>query len=180
MVVGGHHPFIGITQDRAYDLGAPARGNGEIHNDIRDADPKTTTQAFALPAGLIDVEVWSIGESPPDFLRDGLEIVTQSIDAVADCPDTKVQAEKSGQDLYNASSANPVHRGELSDRAMNSRTDTAWGHLGGALRPGFVSTIALELVASVLALMIGIYFRQLKRAGTATGPMSPRSFEGSG
>ena len=154
--------MVGVTQERPYDLGPSARGNGEIHDHMRDEDPKIATQAFALPAGLIDVEVWNIGESPADFFRDGLELEAEPLDTVTHGSNTKVQPEKRVQDLYNASSANSVYGSEVSDGAMNSRTELAWGHLGGNLRPGLVSTSALELVASVLG-HDRLDFRQLKR-----------------
>lgn len=161
MVVGDDHSLAGVAQNGAYDLGAPACGNGELDSQMRDKDPEITTQAFAFPAGLVDIEDCGIGKGLPDLFRRGLQLRAEAVHAVADGSNAKVQPEKRAQDLRNTPSADLVHGGEVADGAVNSWTELTGSHLGGNFGPGVVSTSALELVASVLG-RDRLDFRQLK------------------
>ncbi len=150
MVVGDDHSLVGVAHNVAYDLGAPAGGNGEIDSQMRDKDPEVTAQAFALPTGLVDIEDRGIGKGLSDLLRCSLQLGAQAVHAVADGSNTEVQPEKCAQDLRNAPSADLVHGGQVTDGAVNPWTELTGSHLGGNLGPGVVSTSALELVAPVL------------------------------
>jgi hypothetical protein len=128
---------------------------------MRDKDPKITTQAHVLPAGLIDMERRSSGKSLPDFFRDSFQFRAESVDVLAHRSHAKFQSEKRVQDLHNVSSANLVYRTEVPDGTMDPRTELASSQLMGSLGAGLVPTSALELVASVLG-HDGLAFEQLK------------------
>jgi len=69
MVIRGDHPFESATQNGSKDFSSPACSEGKIDHQRRNENPKIASIPFALPSGLIDIEVTGLAKSLPYFLR---------------------------------------------------------------------------------------------------------------
>ena len=150
MVIRGDHPFEGLAQNGPEHLGSPACGYGEVDNQRRNEDPKIAAISFALPSGLINVEIWRLGKRLPCFLRHRLQFRAYPVDAVAHAPKAQIQTEEGVHDLNYPSSADLMDRGEVGDGAMNSWPELTLRHLGGKLGPCSVTTGASQFMAAML------------------------------
>lgn len=161
MVIGGDHPLENIAQNGSEDLGTPACSYGEIHSQGRNEHPEIAAVPFALPSGLVNIEVIGFGKGLPHLLRHGLQLGTDPLYAIAHASEAQVQAKEGVQDLRHASSANLVDRREVGDSSMNARTELALCHFRWKLRPCSVTTCTSQFMTAVL-LHYGLDLRQLK------------------
>jgi hypothetical protein len=91
MVVGGDYPVKNITQNGSEYLGTSTGSYAEIHNQRRNKNPKVAAIPFALPSGLVNVEVSGFRKGLPYLLRNNLQLGTDSLDAVAHTSKAQIQ-----------------------------------------------------------------------------------------
>lgn len=161
VVVRGDHAAESFAQHGSENLGSAAYRYGEVNGQGRDEHPKVSTVAFALPAGLVNVEVAGVAKGLLHFLGDGLKLGADPIDAIAHGSQAKAQAEEGVEDFHDASSANSMDRGEIGNGTMHSRPELSLWHFRRKNRSRSVATAAFELMAPML-IHDGPDLRQLK------------------
>ncbi len=110
VIIGGDDPSEAIAQNRSEHLGSPACGDAKIDYQRGDENPEIATISFALPPGLVDIEVDGFWKSLPHLLRNGAQFRAYPVDAVAYAPQAEVQTKESVQDFYYPSSADLMDR----------------------------------------------------------------------
>ncbi len=91
MVIGGDHPFEALAQYGLEHFSPTACGYSEVDNQIRNKNPKVSAIPFALPAGLIDVEICRFWKRLPCLLRYRLQFRAYTVDAIAAIPGRPVR-----------------------------------------------------------------------------------------
>lgn len=161
MIVGGDYPVKNITQNGSEHLGASAGGYAEIHNQRGNENPKIAALPFALPSGLVDVEVSGFRKSLPCLLRNDLQLGTDTLDAVTHTSKTQIQAKEGIHDLYDTPSADLMNRTEIGCGSMDSWAKLALGYLCGKFCSGLMVTGAHQLMATILG-HYGLDLRQIE------------------
>jgi len=122
----------------------------EIHKQRRDKDPKVAAIPFALPPGLVGIEVAGVRKGLSCFLSHQTQLGTDPLEAVAHTSKAKIQAKKGVHDLHDASSADLVDRSEIGNGPVDSRTELALCYFRRKLGPRPVTTCASQFMTAVL------------------------------
>jgi hypothetical protein len=150
MVVRGDYPLENIPKNGSEYLGSSAGSDVEIHKQRRDKDPKVAAIPFALPPGLVGIEVAGVRKGLSCFLSHQTQLGTDPLEAVAHTSKAKIQAKKGVHDLHDASSADLVDRSEIGNGPVDSRTELALCYFRRKLGPRPVTTCASQFMTAVL------------------------------